>query len=148
MINNYTDIITNIKLKLHILTSISYITFSHILSVYIIILHILSNILHILFSQIQYSYTLTLSVNIEHIFKTWSHPLSQSKPSILMLYIPLNVLIHQVMVASCAVFVSHFVEISDFKRSKCSSLAKTFWKHYGKSELSPFERSIGEAFIN
>ena len=28
--------------------------------------------------------------------------LSQSEPSILMLYIPLTVLIHQVMVASCA----------------------------------------------
>ena len=30
--------------------------------------------------------------------KTWSHPLSQSEPSILMLYIPLTVLIHQVLV--------------------------------------------------
>ena len=72
MNNNYTDIITNIKLKLHILTSISYITISHILSVYIIILYILSNILHILFSQIYYSYTdtFTLSVNSEHIQST------------------------------------------------------------------------------
>ena len=35
-------------------------------------------------------------------FKTWSHPPRQSKPSILMLYIPLTVLIHQVMVTSCA----------------------------------------------
>ena len=33
--------------------------------------------------------------------KTWSHPLRQSEPSILMLHIP-PVLIHQVMVASCA----------------------------------------------
>ena len=34
--------------------------------------------------------------------KTWLHPLSQSEPSILMLYIPLTVLIHQVIVDSCA----------------------------------------------
>ena len=67
-----------LNLKLHILTSISYITISHILSVYMIILHILSNILHILFSQIHYSYTdtLMLSVNSEHILninnKSWS----------------------------------------------------------------------------
>ena len=37
------------------------------------------------------------------VFKTWSHPLSQSESSILMLYIPLTVLIHQVMVASRAI---------------------------------------------
>ena len=35
-------------------------------------------------------------------FKTCSRPLSQSEPNILMLYIPLTVLIHEVMVASCA----------------------------------------------
>ena len=47
-----------IKLKLHIPTSITYITISHILPVYIIILHILSNILHMLsVSQIHHSCT-------------------------------------------------------------------------------------------
>ena len=67
MINNYTDIISNIKLN--ILTSVSYITISHILSVCIIILRILSNMLHILFSQIpHYSYThtyLILTTNLK-----------------------------------------------------------------------------------
>ena len=84
MINNYTNMITNIKLKLHMLTSISYISRSpHILSVYIIILYILSNILHILFSQIYYSYTdtFTLSVNSEHIQSTTNPEVRQLKIS-------------------------------------------------------------------
>ena len=67
MINNYALIITNIKLN--ILTSVSYITISHILSVYIIILIYYPTYYIYCFHKyiITHTDTLMLSVNSEHI---------------------------------------------------------------------------------
>ena len=72
MINNYTDIITNIKLKLHILTSVSYITISYYtINLYYYITYTIQHITYNVSTNtlLIHTDTLTLSVNSEQVMK-------------------------------------------------------------------------------